>query len=180
VRALPDGELAFLGRLDHQVKLRGFRIELGEVETVLARHPGVREAVVLVRDERLGDQGSARLVAYVVAAAEPPAADELREFLLRTLPEYMVPSVFVSLEALPLGATGKVDRRALPAPATTADAEEGDFVAPRTPLEELIAGIWSRLLHRERIGAHDHFFALGGHSLLATQLISRLRDLLGV
>ncbi|MCP4654685.1 MAG: non-ribosomal peptide synthetase, partial [bacterium] len=99
---------------------------------------------------------------------------------LRTLPEYMVPSVFVPLEALPLGATGKVDRRAPPAPATTAGAAEGDFVAPRTPLAELIAGIWRRLLHRERIGAHDHFFALGGHSLLATQLISRLRDLLGV
>ncbi|MCP4662492.1 MAG: amino acid adenylation domain-containing protein [bacterium] len=179
VRTLADGELAFLGRLDHQVKVRGFRIELGEVEAVLVRHPGVRTAAVLVREDRPGDL---RLVAYVSSEEPPPAAGELREFLLRTLPEYMVPSAFVLLDALPLGPTGKVDRIALGrrAPEETGTGPEAGFVAPRTPVEEMTAGIWCRILHRERIGIHDDFFALGGHSLLATQLISRIRDLFGV
>ncbi|MCP4654206.1 MAG: amino acid adenylation domain-containing protein, partial [bacterium] len=183
VRTLPDGELAFLGRLDHQVKVRGFRIELGEVEAVLVRHPKVREAAVLVREDRPGDP---RLVAYAVAQGEP-AADELREFLLRTLPEYMVPSAFVLLETMPLGPTGKVDRAALGrrGPEQMSVGADPEFVAPRTPAEELMAGIWSQLLDptgaaSRRLGLHDHFFKLGGHSLLATQLISRIRDLFGV
>ncbi|MCP4663425.1 MAG: AMP-binding protein, partial [bacterium] len=181
VRWLPDGELEFLGRIDQQVKLRGLRIELGEIEAALTSHPAVRRAVVLARDraESGGASGDRWLVAYVVAQGEPVAAGTLRAFLRRTLPDYMVPSAFVALEALPLGSTGKVDRRALPAPEACLAPEE-TFVAPRSPAEEMMAGIWSGLLRREPIGAHDHFFALGGHSLLATQLTSRVRDLFGV
>ncbi|MCP4659291.1 MAG: amino acid adenylation domain-containing protein, partial [bacterium] len=172
VRSLPDGELVFLGRRDHQVKLRGYRIELGEVEAAMVAHPGVREAVV-------GLRGDAQLVAWFTAEGEAPAAAELRRHLLVTLPEYMVPARFAELDALPLGVTGKVDRLALPAPKPAAAPGE-EYVAPRTPTEELLAGLWSELLERERVGANDHFFELGGHSLLATQLVSRVRDVLGV
>ncbi|MCP4664695.1 MAG: amino acid adenylation domain-containing protein, partial [bacterium] len=176
VRALPNGELAFLGRLDHQVKVRGFRVELGEIETELVRHPGVREAVVLVRE----DPGPARLVAYAVAEREDVTAPELREFLHRTLPGYMVPSLVVVLEAMPLGPTGKVDRRALPAPEATGGGPERDNAAPCTPTEEMMADLWGRILGTRRIGVRDNFFELGGHSLLATRLLSRLRELFGV
>ncbi|WP_447980435.1 amino acid adenylation domain-containing protein [Candidatus Nitrospira bockiana] len=168
-----DGTLEFLGRVDHQVKIRGFRIELGEIEARLCEHPGVREAVVLAREDRPGDK---RLVAYVAASAsQQPGLDseELRAFLASELPDYMVPSAFVSLAALPLTSNGKVDRRALPAPED--EAQHHRRVAPRTPTEEILAGIWTDVLGRPGVGAHDHFFELGGHSLLATQVISRIR-----
>jgi amino acid adenylation domain-containing protein len=166
-RYRPDGNLEFLGRLDHQVKIRGFRIELGEIETALATLPGVREAVVVVRSD-----GDRRLVAYVVGDV---VAEEMRRSLRERLPEYMVPAAFVMLAALPITANGKVDRKALPAPEWHGDEEE-DYLAPRTPVEEILAGIWSELLGLERVGADSHFFDLGGHSLLATQMLSRLRS----
>ncbi|HYO12242.1 MAG TPA: amino acid adenylation domain-containing protein, partial [Thermoanaerobaculia bacterium] len=177
-RRLPDGAVDYLGRIDHQVKVRGFRIELGEIEAVLTAHPQVSEAVVVAREDRPGDQ---RLVAYVVAPRELFA--ELRAQLKSRLPEYMIPSLFVSLDSLPLSPNGKVDRRALPAPERAAAGEAGvAYVAPRTPAEELLAGIWTDVLGAdpESIGAHANFFELGGHSLLATQVVSRIRQAFGV
>ncbi|HEY0737636.1 MAG TPA: amino acid adenylation domain-containing protein, partial [Herpetosiphonaceae bacterium] len=194
-----DGNLEFLGRRDDQVKLRGFRIELGEVEAVLEQHAAVREAVVVVREDAPGDQ---RLVAYVVAENLEPrtqnlepntsqagslldskflvlSSAELRQHLGSRLPSYMVPSTIVILEALPLTAHGKVDRRALPAPEITS-APADTFVAPRTPVEELLAESWAGVLRLHRVGIHDNFFDMGGHSLLATQVISRVRDLFQV
>ncbi|HEY2738150.1 MAG TPA: amino acid adenylation domain-containing protein, partial [Thermoanaerobaculia bacterium] len=175
VRWLPDGTLEFLGRLDHQVKVRGFRIELGEIETVLATLPGVREAVVAAREDTPGER---RLVAYVAGEVAEVTADALRQALRERLPDYMVPATFVILPALPLTLSGKVDRRALPAPERQ-DPGEG-HLAPRTPVEEVLAGIWAELLGFERVGAADHFFDLGGHSLLATRVMSRLRSAFGV
>ncbi len=174
-RRRADGEIDFLGRTDHQVKVRGYRVELGEIEAVLRGDPGVREATVLLREDVPGQQ---RLVAYVTAreGAEPTAA-ELRTGLAERVPEYMVPSSFVILEQLPVTANGKIDRRALPAPERT---EEGAYVAPRTVVEELLAGIWAEVLGTERVGATENFFELGGHSLLATQIASRTRQILGV
>ncbi|MFY0568156.1 non-ribosomal peptide synthase/polyketide synthase [Archangium lansingense] len=172
VRWLANGTLEFLGRLDSQVKLRGFRIELGEIESVLDKHPGVRQSVVVAREDRPGDK---RLVAYVVASTEQvPATSELRSFLKERLPEYMVPSAFVALEQMPITANGKVDRKALPVPEAT--VSEAAYVAPRTPTEEQLAAIWAEVLSVPRVGAEDHFFELGGHSLLATQVVSRLRS----
>jgi amino acid adenylation domain-containing protein len=177
-RYLPDGNIEFLGRLDHQVKIRGFRVELEEVETVLAQHPKVREAVVLAREDTPGDK---RLVAYVVPRQEPaPTINELRSFLKEKLPEYMIPSAFVLLDALPLTPNGKIDRNALPVPDHNRPELEVNFVAPRTPLEEIIAEIWAEVLKVEKVGIHDNFFDLGGHSLLATQVMSRLREALRV
>ncbi len=170
-----DRDLEYLGRIDHQVKVRGFRIELGEVESALARHPAVRAAAVLaVEDpERPGER---RLVGYVVpAAATAPTGSELRAFAGESLPDYMLPAAIVVLASLPLTTNGKIDRRALaalrPLPAVRAER-----TAPRTPAEEILAGIWERVLHVEGVGAHDNFFDLGGHSLLATQVVSRLRE----
>jgi amino acid adenylation domain-containing protein len=173
-RYLPDGNIEFLGRIDHQVKIRGFRIELGEIETVLGRHPGVRELVVLAREDAPGEK---RLVAYIVPEPEnKPTGGELRDYLQQKLPEYLVPSAFVILEALPLTPNGKVDRKRLPAPEQFSRASAGTFVAPRTPGEELLAGIWVDVLSIPQVGINDDFFELGGHSLLATRLISRIRD----
>jgi len=174
VRWRLDGTLEFLGRLDGQVKIRGHRIELGEVEAALGRHPSVREAVAVAREDSPGDQ---RLVAYFVPAngSIPPAA-ELRNWLRASLPEPMVPSAFVPLEGLPLSPNGKVDRRALPRPERSTPAQEHDDGPPRTPAEEIVAATWAAVLGLERVGLHDDFFALGGHSLLATQVVSRLRD----
>ncbi|MCP4664328.1 MAG: AMP-binding protein, partial [bacterium] len=181
VRTLPEGSIEFLGRIDHQVKLRGFRVELGEIEAVLSSHGGVRESVVLVRDEIAQGGGPARLVAYVVADREPrPAVRELRQFLNKDLPDYMVPSAFVFLDALPLLPNGKVNRRALPAPAPSEVSPEGEFVAPGNPTEELLAGIWEEVLGVTRVGVHDNFFELGGHSLMATQVASRVRETFAV
>jgi amino acid adenylation domain-containing protein len=173
-RYLPNGNIEFLGRSDDQVKIRGFRIELGEIERTLEQHPAVRQAIVLVREDELGEK---RLVAYVAAEAEVrPTANELHDFLKDKLPQHMVPAVFVMLEAFPLTANGKVDRRALPAP-DGGRAELGEaFVACRTSTEELLAEIWGQVLGVNQIGVYDNFFRLGGHSLLATQVVSRVRE----
>ncbi len=174
-RFLPNGDVEYLGRLDHQVKIRGFRIELGEIEAALTSAPGVRQALVLVREDRPGDR---RLIAYLIGDVGDIEIPELRQALRERLPDYMVPAAFVTLAAFPLTGNGKVDRQALPAPESTA-GEEG-YLAPRTPIEELLAGLWAEVLGVERVGAADHFFDLGGHSLLATQVTARLREALGV
>ncbi len=170
------GDIEFLGRADHQVKVRGFRIELGEVEAVLAGHPAVESVAVVAREIVPGDL---RLVAYVARRPAVPLAfpDELREHLRSRLPEYMLPSLWMELPALPLTPNGKVDRRALPAPVV--QAGEADSVAPRTAEEELLAGIFAQVLALDRVGICDDFFALGGHSLLGTQLISQVRQVFG-
>jgi amino acid adenylation domain-containing protein len=177
-RLLPSGELDFLGRIDHQVKIRGFRVEPGEVEAALRDGPEVRQAVVAARP---GPTGEPRLIAWVVpadSAALPPSAEALRRRLQATLPEAMVPTAFVFLDALPLSPNGKVDRKALPTP----ESIEGEHepVAPRTAAEETLAGIWREVLGVARIGAGDHFLELGGHSLLAAQVAARVRERLGV
>ena len=173
-RWLPGGELEFVGRVDHQVKVRGHRIELGEIEGILASHPEVREAVVTAFVE---STGASHLAAYFVPRdGSAPEARELRAFLGERLPEYMVPSVFRPLTALPLTPNGKIDRRALPQPGDSVTAGQGGFVAPRTPLEEDLAEIWRQVLETGQIGVHDDFFELGGHSLRAMQLIARLRQ----
>jgi amino acid adenylation domain-containing protein len=173
-RWLSDGTLEYLGRLDHQVKVRGFRIELGEVEAAVHSHPGVREAAVVAREERPGDL---RLVAYTVLrpGTELPPGD-LRSFVAARLPAALVPSAWVRLDALPLGPSGKLDRRALPAPAVGNGGGEG----PLGPTEEVVASVWESVLGVPRVGAGDDFFALGGHSLLATQVAARLRTLFRV
>jgi amino acid adenylation domain-containing protein len=170
VRTLPGGEILYLGRLDNQVKVRGFRIELGEIEAALGSLPGVVEGVVVLREDVPGDQ---RLVAYVKGAA---ATEELRRQLRDRLPEFMVPSVFVTVAALPLSPNGKVDRKALPAPDRGPAPE---LAAPRTPVEEILTEIWAEVLGRERAGIRDNFFELGGHSLLAVLLMSRIEKRLG-
>jgi len=176
VRYLPDWNLEFLGRIDNQVKIRGFRIELGEIEAAIIQHPSVREVVVLAREE---EPENKRLVAYIVPAekqGEKTNYNNLRLFLREKLPEYMVPSAFVMLKFLPLTPNGKVDRVALPECDYTQQELEITFVAPRTPVEEILAGIWAKILGLEQVSIHDNFFDLGGHSLLATQVISRLRE----
>ncbi|HEU0079262.1 MAG TPA: amino acid adenylation domain-containing protein, partial [Longimicrobiaceae bacterium] len=178
VRRLPDGELEYLGRLDAQVKIRGFRIEPAEVEAVLLATEGVREAAVAVREDAApGAPGEKRLVAYVVpAAGAEPSAAGLRESLAARLPEYMVPAAFVVLERLPLNSSGKVDRRALPAP----ERDAAGYVAPRTRVEEVLCAVWAEVLGAERVGVEKGFFDLGGHSLLASQVAARVREALGV
>jgi len=171
-RWLPDGTLEFLGRLDAQVKIRGFRVEPGEVEAALLAHPQVREAAVVVREDAPGDR---RLVAYSVPAeGAAPSWAELRAYLAARLPEYMLPTAWVPLEELPLTPSGKLDRRALPAPGGASTGRE--YVAPRTPTEKLLAGVWAAMLGAERVGLHDNFFELGGHSLLLVQLHARLEE----
>ncbi|HEX2206978.1 MAG TPA: amino acid adenylation domain-containing protein [Longimicrobium sp.] len=171
-RVRPDGAIDYAGRADQQVKLRGFRIEPGEIETALRGHPEVRDAVAVVRSD---GPGGARLVAYVVprAGSAAPSAAALRAFLGGSLPEHMIPTAFVAMEALPLTASGKTDRRALPAPALPADR---DHVPPTTPAEKTIAGFWAEALGVERVGVHDNFFELGGHSLLVTRLHARMEE----
>ena len=173
-RLLCDGSIAFTGRKDFQVKIRGVRIEPGEIEATLTQQPGVRECVVLAREDVLNDK---RLVVYIVANQQrTPSAHDLRSFLKQKLPDYMVPSAFVYLDALPRTANGKIDRGALPAPDQSSAALEQSYVAARTPEEEKLAKIWAQVLKLDRVGIHDNFFELGGHSLLATQVMSRLRE----
>ncbi len=172
---LPDGNIEFLGRIDQQIKLRGYRIELGEIETVLSQHSAIEQAVVLLR----GEGAEQRLAAYLVAARELQHG-ELRTYLKERLPDYMIPSTFVQLEELPLTPNGKIDRRALPTPGQGWLETGQEYVAPQTPVEELLADIWEEVLGVEMVGIHDNFFELGGHSLLATQLISRVRTAFGI
>jgi amino acid adenylation domain-containing protein len=177
-RYLPDGTIEFLGRFDNQVKIRGYRIELGEIGTTLEHHPAIRQALVLAREDTSGDR---RLVAYCVPQRGCiPDIRELRSFLQTKLPDYMVPAAFVVLDALPLTPSGKVDRQALPAPDQARPPLCEAFVAPRTPVEELLGGIWANVLKVQSFGIHDNFFALGGHSLLAMQVMSRLRKVFQV
>ncbi|PPB80360.1 non-ribosomal peptide synthetase, partial [Mycetohabitans endofungorum] len=171
-RYLPDGNLEFLGRNDHQVKLRGFRIELGEIEACLTQHAQVREAVVLA----VGEGSDKRLVAYVVAEPDDALAGTLRTHVAAALPEYMVPSAFVRLDALPLTPNGKLDRCALPAPSADAFAHQA-YEAPQGELEIMLAEIWTELLGVEQVSRHDNFFVLGGHSLLAVRLMNRVATL---
>ncbi|SIO25216.1 amino acid adenylation domain-containing protein [Singulisphaera sp. GP187] len=169
-----DGTLECLGRLDHQVKIRGHRIELGEVEDALHDHPSVQAAVAVARPDA---QGNAQLVAYLVTTDDAQTtATELRRWLKPRLPEPMIPSAFVLLDALPLTPNGKVDRKALPDPEANSLTSGEPYEAPRTPSEALVAQTWELVLKRERVGIHDNFFELGGHSLLATQVVSRLRE----
>ncbi len=193
-RYLPSGLLQFLRRSDNQVKVRGFRIELGEIEAVLAQHPAIRQAVVVVREDSSGDK---RIVAYIVyrpeqtplttgaqGASTPdtlraPTPSELRKFLRGLLPEYMVPHLFVDLEMMPLTQNGKIDRRALPDPFQESSAPAEEYAAPRTPMEVFVADLWRELLTIERVGLRDNFFDLGGHSLLSMQVAHRIEQKIG-
>lgn len=178
VRHVKDGLLEFVGRSDNQVKVRGFRIEVGEIESVLKQHPAVSQVAVVASAD---DDGHKRLVAYVVAGKErTPSNEELRNHLRARLPEYMVPAAFLTLDRLPLSRSGKVNRHALPAVSQAKGSELDGYVAPRTPIEEILTAIWAEVLKIERVGVHDNFFDLGGHSLLATQLMSRVRSALQV
>ncbi|MBG1241151.1 non-ribosomal peptide synthetase [Nostoc sp. NZL] len=177
-RFLPDGNIEFLGRIDHQVKIRGFRIELGEIEALLSQHPDVQQAVVIAREDIPGDK---RLVAYIVLNQKVDvSATTLKRFLQEKLPYYMVPAVFVILDSLPLTPNGKVDRQNLPACDRTRPDLEESFVEPRNPIEEKLAAIWTQLLGLDLVGVNDNFFCLGGHSLIVTQMLSRLREVFSV
>ena len=171
VRFKADGQIEFLGRVDDQVKWRGFRIEPGEIEAALTGQNSVEDAVIIIRE----DTGDARLVAYVTPGASTPDTQQLAQALKTSLPDYMQPSIIVVLDEMPLTPSGKVARRALPAP-DYSSIQTAPFVAPRTPTEEALVSLWQQVLKLERISVHDDFFQLGGHSLLATQLIARVRD----
>lgn len=177
-RWLPSGNIEFLGRIDHQVKIRGFRIELGEIEALLAQHPAVEYAVVILREDIPGDK---RLIAYIASDLKNNIPNELsttlRNFLKEKLPEHSIPNAFILLDALPLTPSGKVDRRGLPAPDLSLGNREQTDIAPRTPTEEVITGVWTQVLKSQSKSVNDNFFEQGGHSLLATQLISRLRHI---
>ncbi|EGH46553.1 amino acid adenylation, partial [Pseudomonas syringae pv. pisi str. 1704B] len=170
VRQRADGNLEFLGRNDDQVKIHGLRIEPGDIQACLISHPGIEQAVVLVRDEQPGGQ---RLVAYYTGTQL--SVETLREVLRAQLPDYMVPALFVHLEAMPLSPNGKLDRKALPAPGQDALLTR-PYEAPQGETEALLARLWSELLGVEQVGRHDNFFELGGHSLLAVSLTARLRQ----
>ena len=172
-RYLPDGNVEFLGRIDHQVKIRGFRVELAEIESVLLKHSQVRHAVVIAEPATADNQ---RLLGYVVASgSKPVGVDALRTFLGQHLPDYMIPSTFIFLKTMPLTSNGKIDRASLPAPDEARPDLQRLFVAPRTPVERELAGIWAEFLKLDEVGVEDNFFELGGHSLLATQVVARMR-----
>jgi amino acid adenylation domain-containing protein len=176
-RYWPDGNLEHLGRRDDQVKIRGFRVELGEIEAVLGEHPAVQAAAVVVRDEA---QGGQRMVAYAVLQPEGTVQpEELRSFLKSKLPDFMLPARFEFLPSLPIAPSGKVNRRALPAPGSERQEGEAAYVAPSTELEKKLADIWVEMLHLDRVGIHDSFFDLGGHSLLAVKMVARIEKVLG-
>ncbi|AEQ96691.1 non-ribosomal peptide synthetase [Xanthomonas oryzae] len=172
-RWLPDGQLEYLGRNDEQVKIRGFRIELGEIQAKLTAHPQIRDALVMAHDDTAGHK---RLLAYVIAheTQGAPTPEQLRQWLSATLPDYMMPSAYVQLDAWPLTLNGKLDRKQLPMPSEAAHARHS-YDAPQGAVETLLASLWTQVLQVERIGRHDNFFALGGHSLLAVTLIERMR-----
>jgi acyl carrier protein len=174
-RRLPDGNVEFLGRVDHQIKIRGHRIELGEIENALTATPGVKEAAVVVDDQGAGDK---RLIAVVVANPDtaPLQLSEIKDHLRQSLPEYMVPAGFVQVESLPLTVNGKLDRRALASIDQLVLVDENSFVAPRNEMEERLAEMWADVLRLQRVGVNDNFFECGGHSLLATQLVMRVRQ----
>jgi acyl carrier protein len=176
-RWLPDGTVEFLGRTDRQIKIRGFRIEPGEIEAVLERRPEIRAAAVVDRQD---PRDETRLVAYFVADGTLPDASKLRLSVSEHVPNYMIPSVYMPVGELPLTPNGKVDVEALPEPEWETISGGEEFVPPRTETERRVAEIWSSVLSVTEIGVHDNFFAVGGHSLLAMQVISRLRDELGV
>jgi amino acid adenylation domain-containing protein len=177
-RYLPDGQIEFLGRVDDQIKISGYRIEPGEIVAALSRHPGVSESVVIARE--CGDTGK-HLVAYIVPSQGTQLTDQaLRAFLASMLPDYMIPQVFVSIDTLPVQASGKIDRAALPAPQESNSLSRANTLAPRTPVEQKVAEILSDLLAVATIGIGDNFFMLGGHSLMGTQLISRIGSTFGV
>jgi amino acid adenylation domain-containing protein len=177
-RYLPDGTIEYAGRVDHQVKVRGNRVELGEIEAALRQYPIVQQAVVLARDDERGGQC---LVAYLVPyPGQLPTARELQVFLKSKLPTYMLPSAFMLLESLPLTSSGKIDRRALLTSTQVRAVLEVAFVAPRTPIEKLLAGMWAEIICLEQVGINDNFFELGGHSLLAIQLLTDIRNTLRV
>ena len=171
-RFLPSGNIEYLGRLDHQVKIRGLRVELGEIEEALNRYPGVQTSIVLMREDTPGDK---RLIAYLVTRDGAVNTADLRENLRVKLPDYMVPAAFVTLEELPLTPNGKLDRKALPRPDFEAIADTSNFEAPRTPTETVLVGIWCDVLGLKQVGIHDNFFELGGHSLLAVRLFTEIR-----
>jgi amino acid adenylation domain-containing protein len=174
VCSLPDGEIAFLGRIDDQVKIRGYRVELDEVVTALNHHPMVQASVVVAREDVLGNKC---LVAYVVPKQKVRlTAKILREFLLLSLPHYMVPAIFCRLDSLPLTASGKIDRNAVPPPTQADQLNDDEYIAPRTAVEKRMTGMLASLLRLDRVGMNDNFFLLGGHSLLAAQVIARVRD----
>ena len=167
-----DGVIEFLGRVDHQVKIRGYRIELGEIEMALGSHPSLREAVVIVREDTPGDQ---RLVAYLVPTQEAPSVADLKDYLRRSLPEYMLPNDIVVLERMPLTPNGKIDRKQLPKPFHTATSQAAEYVAPAEGLQQIIASIWQETLKIENVSVKDNFFDLGGHSLLIVRVHQLLR-----
>jgi hypothetical protein len=172
-RYLADGTIEFLGRVDYQVKIRGFRIELGEIEAIIEFHPGVRQAVVILRDE---PPDTKKLVAYLVPTSGTTIKlSDLRRFIREKLPEYMVPSAFVIMDEFPLTPNGKVDRFALPAPTTDRMEDDINYVSPTTNLEKVIASIWEEVLNVDRVGLNDNFFDMGGHSLLVAKAHSRLQ-----
>jgi acyl carrier protein len=174
-RYLPDGNIDFIGRTDHQVKVRGFRIELGEIESVLNQNQSLKEGVVILREDIPGDK---RLIAYLVPGnGNERALDtvEIRNFMREKLPEYMIPTAFVQLDKIPRTLIGKVDRKALPAPDNDRAELIREYIAPRNPVEEMIANLWAETLGVERVGMNDNFFDLGGHSLMATQIVTRLK-----
>ena len=169
-----DGQLEFLGRVDQQVKIRGFRIELGEIESLLQSHKAVKEAVVAAKED---EEGEKKLVAYYVAAGDSaPTAQELRDFLKKELPDYMVPAIYMPLDTMPLSPAGKINRNALPEPESLRAQIQTEYVAPRTPSEEKLAEMVKEVLKIEKVGVFDNFFELGGHSMMATQVVSRIRD----
>jgi len=173
-----DGTVEFLGRMDHQIKLRGFRIELGEIESVLSLHTDVCRAIVTLREDSPEDR---RLIAYVICNEGcSPTTGELKKFLGRKLPDYMIPSGFVFLDSLPLTLSGKVDRKSLPPPAHDQLDSDRNYVAPRTPVEQVVAEIWGEVLNVDAVSILDNFFDVGGHSLFATQVTSRIRSILRV
>jgi len=175
-RYRPDGNIEFLGRIDHQVKIRGYRIELGEIETILDQHPAVREAVVIAREDTPGDK---RLVAYMIPNQNQKlSSSELRDYVKQKLPEFMIPSHFVALDAFPLTPNRKIDRKALPAPDQVQIESEIAYVPPKNELEQTIVNIWQELLNAPKVGMNDNFFDLGGHSLLIVQAHRRLREVI--